>query len=217
MLSKRLSAIAKLVSKNSIVADIGSDHGLLPCFLVESKIVDKAYAIDNKKGPLDGAIENIDKYGLKNKVIPVLADGLDNLSADVTSVVIAGIGFMTIKDILEKNIKLVEKLDQVIVSTHTEVALLRKWVMNRSYLITDEVIVKEKDIFYTIISFNPKKLKKYEEDEHYVSEILIKEKNILYFNYLTQKLENLLKINKFKNSEEIYIKIALIKSVLIKK
>ena len=50
-LSKRLSFIASFVDNHMIIADIGSDHGYLPYYLLENKIINKAYACDNKIGP----------------------------------------------------------------------------------------------------------------------------------------------------------------------
>ena len=46
VLSKRLSTIASLVEKDSIVADIGADHGYLICSLVKNNIIKKGYAVD---------------------------------------------------------------------------------------------------------------------------------------------------------------------------
>ena len=70
MLSKRLLQIANLVSKDKVVYDVGSDHGLLPCFLVLNNICPKAYAVDNKIGPLNRTKEAISKYHLEDKVVP---------------------------------------------------------------------------------------------------------------------------------------------------
>ena len=51
MLSKRLREVAKFIDKGKVVYDVGSDHALLPCFLVQEKICDRVYACDNKQGP----------------------------------------------------------------------------------------------------------------------------------------------------------------------
>ena len=47
ILSKRLKAVADLIEKGKVVFDVGSDHALLPAFLVLQDICPKAYAGDN--------------------------------------------------------------------------------------------------------------------------------------------------------------------------
>ncbi|MBR3227423.1 MAG: tRNA (adenine(22)-N(1))-methyltransferase TrmK, partial [Erysipelotrichaceae bacterium] len=59
MLSERLLTISKLIDRDKVVFDVGSDHALLPCFLVREGICPKAYAADNKEGPLNRAKETI--------------------------------------------------------------------------------------------------------------------------------------------------------------
>ena len=73
MISDRLAAIAYMVEKNRVVYDVGSDHGLLPIFLVESNISPKAYAGDNKLGPLENAKKNIEEAKLEK---PKLESGI---------------------------------------------------------------------------------------------------------------------------------------------
>ena len=71
-LSKRLQLIADVISKykqGSVLADIGSDHGYLPCYLIKNKIITCAYACDVAQGPLDSAKETIKQYGLEDKVL----------------------------------------------------------------------------------------------------------------------------------------------------
>ena len=101
MLSKRLEEIAKLVKRNKVVFDVGSDHALLPCFLVLNEISPKVYAGDIALGPLNNGIENIKRYGLIDRVIPILSDGLDKAPEDVETVIISGMGYFTIEHILD--------------------------------------------------------------------------------------------------------------------
>ena len=61
-LSKRLQLIADVIIKykqGSVLADIGTDHGYLPCYLVENKIIASAYACDVAKGPLESSKEAV--------------------------------------------------------------------------------------------------------------------------------------------------------------
>ena len=84
MISPRLLQIAMLVEKNKVVFDVGSDHALLPCFLVENGICEKVYAGEIAEGPLNHVKETVEKKGLQGKIIPVFSDGLAALP-DVVS------------------------------------------------------------------------------------------------------------------------------------
>ncbi len=52
MLSKRLKAVADMVTEGNIAADIGTDHGYVPIYLIKNNISKKAYALDINEGPL---------------------------------------------------------------------------------------------------------------------------------------------------------------------
>ena len=66
-LSKRLEAIYDMVSQSNVVADIGSDHALLPIALVQSGKVTRAYASEVNTGPYDMSVKNIENISLKSK------------------------------------------------------------------------------------------------------------------------------------------------------
>ena len=59
-LSKRLQAAADFVTEGSRVADIGTDHGFLPIYLVQSGKCRRIIAMDIKAGPLERAREHIE-------------------------------------------------------------------------------------------------------------------------------------------------------------
>lgn len=102
-LNRRLEAVANLVPRGSVAADIGTDHAYLPVRLVQEGICPMAYACDIGEGPLGKARETIDRYGCRGKVLPVLGDGLEALGADrVDTIVIAGMGGDTIAGILAR-------------------------------------------------------------------------------------------------------------------
>ena len=212
MLSKRLAAIASMVKKDTIVADIGSDHGLLPCFLAKNNIVKKAYAIDNKEGPLSFAKENIEKYCLEDKVFAVLGDGLNKIKDDTNSLVIAGMGFLTIKYILEEDINKVVKMKNIVVQANKNIVGLRKWIIDHNFYIDEEKIVEEKGHYYIIISFNPQKDNN--RDNYFVSEDLLKKDDSLYKEYLDYRLKKLKEINLYKNSSSISKEIKYIETAL---
>ena len=63
-LSKRMSALASLVTEGSRLADIGTDHGYIPIALVQKGRIPSALAMDVGKGPLSRAREHIHSQGL---------------------------------------------------------------------------------------------------------------------------------------------------------
>ena len=103
-LSKRLACIAGMVSKNSILADIGCDHGLLPISLIQQGVISKAYACDINPRPLQRAEEAIIQANCCGTISTILSDGLQQVPSDADCIVIAGMGFETIRNILENGI-----------------------------------------------------------------------------------------------------------------
>ena len=67
-LSKRLKAVASLVKKGSSVADVGTDHGYIPVYLIENDIVSSAIAMDINEKPLASCQALVKSKGLENKI-----------------------------------------------------------------------------------------------------------------------------------------------------
>lgn len=151
-LSKRLNALYALVKEDDIIADIGCDHAQLCCRLVSEKNIAKAYACDVAQGPLLQAQKNIEHYNLQDRIQTVLSDGLDNLAEDVTCIVVAGMGFETVCQILDKNIDKLKKR-RCIIQVNRDVEGLRKWISDHHYHIQNEFCVLDEH-YYQIIEFD---------------------------------------------------------------
>ena len=149
-LGKRLQCIHDLVEKGSIVADIGCDHALLSIALVESGTADKCYACDVAVGPLQRAKEAVSAAGLSDKIDVVLNDGIYGLSSDITTIVIAGMGFETIRHILQEGESMWNDTRSFVLASHTDIEELRRFLSRHSFVIDDEKIVQERH-FYQII------------------------------------------------------------------
>lgn len=92
-LTPRLSAVASLVKGGGIIADIGTDHGYLPIFLLQNGIVKGAVAADIGKEPLKNAERSVAEYELTDKIELRLSDGLREFkSTDADEIVFAGMG-----------------------------------------------------------------------------------------------------------------------------
>ncbi len=148
--SVRLQKIQSLV-QGRCLADIGCDHAYIAINAVLSNQVQKAYACDIAEGPLINAKTAIEKYGVKEQVIPRLQNGIENLPNDVDCIVIAGMGGLTVIEILENGHLYLNKDCSLILSVHKDVDKLRQYLVNNGYTILEEHIVKEDHHYYPIL------------------------------------------------------------------
>lgn len=163
-LSKRLLALYRLVPSNSVVADIGCDHGQLSIALIQNQIAKHVYACDLRVQPLARAKQAVESAGLTKQIDCCLRNGLDDLSADVDTVVIAGMGFDTIQMILESHMEMIHGRT-FILQSNTHVEELRKWISDHHFTILKEDLVYEDHHFYEIVVFDSSFHPSYHADE----------------------------------------------------
>lgn len=177
-ISKRLNVIADLIEDNSKVIDCGCDHGLLSIYLAQEKNCN-VLATDINENALDNAINNIRKYKVDN-VTTKLTDGIENIDViNYDVLVIAGMGTMTIKHILEGK----DLCDKIIISSNNQIPELRKFMISLGYYIDNETFITDKNKNYIIIKFIKGK-KKYSKIDIEYGPII---KNDI--NYLIYELE----------------------------
>ena len=151
-----------MISVGGIVCDIGTDHGYIPIYAVSEGICEYAYACDVNQGPLNIATENIKEYGLSHKIFCVLSDGLENLKDSLKydssklSIVIAGMGGLLINRILGDGMELAKSAHELILSPHSEIMEVRRFLLENGFVIADENMVFEDGKFYTVIKALPK-------------------------------------------------------------
>ena len=100
-LSSRLLACCGFVRPGDVVADIGCDHGYLGIHLLKQGIAKAVIAADVNEQPLQSAVRNAMRYGVKNKMSFYLSDGVRNIPRDFSVMVCAGMGADTMIQILE--------------------------------------------------------------------------------------------------------------------
>ncbi len=152
-LTKRLLAISRLVEKGALVADVGTDHALLPISLVQSGICENVIASDIAAGPLKSASKNITAYSLNDSIKTVLSNGLENVAEfNPQNIIIAGMGGETIRDILSASHYPKSSGALLILQPMTHSELLRRFLIESGYSILGETVVREQHRFYVIIT-----------------------------------------------------------------
>ncbi|MBR3840935.1 MAG: SAM-dependent methyltransferase [Erysipelotrichales bacterium] len=194
-LTKRLEEVAKFVSNDAILADIGSDHAFLPCYLVQEKRISKAYAGEVIVGPYNQSKKSVEEYSLQDYVFPILSDGLENIPNDTTEITIAGMGAYTILEILNAYPDKVKSYNKIILQANSHMELIREYISNANYSIIDESIVYDKGKYYEICVFNTNMGRKLSEDEILYGPVLLDKQSdtfIKYYEYLINLKENVL-------------------------
>lgn len=151
-LTERLLKIAELVSKGKRVADIGTDHGYIPVYLLNKSKIDYAILADVNKGPLENARKEVRSNRLEEKVDLRLGSGLEVLEPnEVDEIIVAGMGGILISELLESRKDVAHSVEKLILQPMQAQAELRKYLYNNGYEILDEVLVKEDFRIYEII------------------------------------------------------------------
>ena len=206
-IDKRLKTVADNVPFCKTAADIGTDHALIPVYLILNGICAEAIASDLKKGPLDAARRNIEKYGLQQFIKTRLGNGLDVIEeGEAETVIIAGMGGVLITNILENDIRKSKSIKNFVLQPNYATEYLRKWLYNNGFDIYDEDLAKEGRKFYNILKVRPNGEPRQKSDlEYIVGENLIAKKHVLFSEYIEYlikiytKIENGLSKSKSKS------------------
>ena len=143
-LTPRLSAAASLVRGGGIVADIGTDHGYLPIHLLLSGKVTGAIAADIGKMPLKNAEKSIYNYGLQNKIMLRLSDGLREFSRnDVDEIVFAGMGGTLIAEKMAETPWAKDETLHFVFQPQSRAEDLRKFLFENGFIINEEIATHE--------------------------------------------------------------------------
>ena len=159
-LSPRLQTVADYIEQGAAVADVGTDHGMLPAYLALNKLARNIIATDLSANSLKTALKNAGKYGVTDMIKFVVADGLDGVSEDeADTVVIAGVGGETIIKIIEAAPWTKKPGKKLILQPQTKVDKLCLWLRENGYAIRDTVLTHDKGRAYTVIivNWNPSK------------------------------------------------------------
>lgn len=145
-LSKRLQTIADIVS-GSIVCDVGCDHGLLARYLLDQSKVDFIYVSDISKPSLDKAINLLSNSYTNFEAICTNGlleyQGIDKID----ECIISGMGGNEIINIINSS---PINIESYILSPQHNIIETKQFMLSNGYKIIFDIIIKDKDKFYSI-------------------------------------------------------------------
>ena len=167
-LTDRLLKIASLVDNGKRIADIGTDHGYIPVYLLNQNKIQYAILGDVNKGPLENARKEVTRNKLQDKVDLRLGSGIEVLKEnEVDEIIIAGMGGMLINNLLKANEKVAHTTEKLILQPMQAPEELRMFLYQNGYKILDEHLVREEHRLYEIIVCKYEELEPQEIDPIY--------------------------------------------------
>ncbi|WIF94779.1 tRNA (adenine(22)-N(1))-methyltransferase [Caminicella sporogenes] len=201
-LSPRLQTIADLVPKDTVVGDIGTDHGYIPVYLVQNKITNKVIATDINEGPLDNAKKTIEMYNLSEFIETRLGSGLKPFKCnEIQTAIIAGMGGLLIGKILEESFDIAKTIDTLILQPMVAQDELRKWLMENGFNITYEKLARENEKMYEILVVTKGKMNMEDKIYFEVGKKLIENKDPLLKDFIDMKIKKYNQILKMVERE----------------
>lgn len=194
-LTARLEKIAGQVPIGDRVADIGTDHGYIPIYLLKNKISPLVIAGDINKKPLQSARDNIAANNLGTKIETRLGNGLAVLRpGEVDTIIIAGMGGLQISQLLDNSREIVENIKTLIVQPMQAQTELRKYLVAKDFTIKEDLLVKEGRHIYEIIVAKPGRQEVTDEIYYEIGFHLARNPRALAQEFINRKIRTTRKI-----------------------
>ena len=191
-ISKRLLCCALMVTPGSRVADIGTDHGYLGIYLLQTGAARHVIACDLRKDPLENARRNAKLFGVDGAMEFRLSDGLEKILPDeVDTVVMAGMGGDLIQRILSQCPWRKREGLQFILQPQSAGNVLRRWLCEDGFEIQREEPVQDGHFLYTVMELRQGEPSPLTPGTEYASPALLASKSPLVGTYLA-RVENAL-------------------------
>nr|WP_154895118.1 class I SAM-dependent methyltransferase [Paenibacillus xylanexedens] len=169
-LSNRLQQVHDQIPEGSRIADIGSDHALLPVAAVRSGKAASAVAGEVNPGPYEAARKQVSDAGLQEQITVRRGDGLEVVSAgEVDVITIAGMGGALIASILDRGLSKLEEVKMLILQPNVGEDILRRWLLDHQWVVVAERLLEEDGKIYEIITAMPQASSPIANEEVYLA------------------------------------------------
>ena len=134
------------------IIDVGTDHGYLPACLAQRAYPGRLFASDINAAPLAAARKTASEAAVEDKIEFLLCDGLDLCPPEaVDTIVIAGMGGDLICRILDRAEWCMDEKYMLILQPMTKAEVLRFWLVNNGYVLSEERLVRDDAFLYQVI------------------------------------------------------------------
>ena len=186
-ISKRLLLCGAMVPQNARVADVGTDHGYLPIWLLQNGICSHVIAADLRQKPLQTAKHNAALYGTAEKTEFILSDGLHNIQeGSFDTLVCAGMGGDCIALILEAAPWIFDEKYTLILQPQSSGNDLRRYLGERGFSIEEEHLVQDGRFLYAALKARFGGGRPLSAGEQYASPALLASGDPLLLPYLSR-------------------------------
>ena len=195
-LDKRLLSCAEFVRAGAVFADIGTDHGYLPLFLLREGRITRAYLSDVNRGPLSSAERNATEEGLSDKCEFILTDGARALAdKGITDYAICGMGGELITRIIGDAPHLFTEGTRLILQPMTKQECVRRFLVENGFsVITERFSFDSGKYYVTVVAeYTGAKLEISDEDAELGFKMAHDGDRVEYLGYLEGKKKAVLK------------------------
>jgi tRNA (adenine22-N1)-methyltransferase len=214
-LSARLQAVADFIPKGFKLADIGSDHAYLPCYVVKKGIVPFAIAGEVVEGPFQSALRQVREEELSEQISARKGNGLEVINPnEVDCITIAGMGGALISSILESGKEKLLNVNRLILQPNISAISIREWLMENGWELVGEKILEEDGKIYEVLVAergNPNQPYKNLHKGLLLGPFLLEEKNAVFIKKWQEEKKNweriLTSLAEANESEEVLSKI----------
>lgn len=154
MLDERLGLVYDFYDSCALAADIGTDHGLLPCALLENGKCERMILTDISEKALSNAKNEASKRGLTGRISFRCGNGLLPVTEKCGTVSVTGMGGKTIAGILSEGRQHLAGCS-LILSAHTDLPEVRQAVADIGYHLTREEVCMAAGRFYLVLKAVP--------------------------------------------------------------
>lgn len=187
-LSKRLLTVAGFVTPGSRVADVGTDHGYVPIYLVETGRSPGAIAMDINEGPLLRAQQHIREACLEDYIQTRRSDGAAALkSGEADTLIVAGMGGPLMEKILTQGREVLESCREFILQPQSEIREFRKYLQRNGFRIEQEDMVQEDGKFYPILRTVHGRMEWEKEIEFRFGKLLLEQRHPVLLDFLRRE------------------------------